>query len=65
VRLSVLDLAPVRTDQSSPDALAATMRLAKLADGLGYIRYWVAEHHNIPSVAATRPSTISPTISMT
>lgn len=34
------------------------MRLAKLADGLGYIRYWVAEHHNIPSVAATNPAVL-------
>ncbi|MEO6793709.1 MAG: LLM class flavin-dependent oxidoreductase [Mycobacterium sp.] len=58
MRLSVLDLAPVRTDQSSPDALAATIRLAKLADGLGYCRYWVAEHHNVPSVAATSPAVL-------
>jgi luciferase family oxidoreductase group 1 len=58
VRLSVLDLAPVRTDQSSADALAATMRLAQLADGLGYTRYWVAEHHNVPSVAATSPAVL-------
>ncbi|MEB3020007.1 LLM class flavin-dependent oxidoreductase [[Mycobacterium] crassicus] len=58
MRLSVLDLAPVRTDQSSADALAATMRLAQLADGLGYTRYWVAEHHNVPSVAATSPAVL-------
>ncbi|MEB3032214.1 LLM class flavin-dependent oxidoreductase [[Mycobacterium] nativiensis] len=58
MRLSVLDLAPVRTDQSSADALAATMRLAQLADGLGYTRYWVAEHHNLPSVAATSPAVL-------
>ncbi len=58
MRLSVLDLAPVRTDQSTPDALAATMRLAKAADGLGYTRYWVAEHHNVPSVAATSPAVL-------
>lgn len=55
VRLSVLDLAPVRTDQSSADALAASARLAQTADRLGYTRYWVAEHHNMPSVAATSP----------
>lgn len=58
MRLSVLDLAPVRTDQSSPDALAATLRLAKLVDGLDYVRYWVAEHHNLPSVAATNPAVL-------
>jgi luciferase family oxidoreductase group 1 len=55
VRLSVLDLVPVRSDQSSADALAATLRLARLADELGYHRYWLAEHHNMPAVAATNP----------
>ncbi|MCW2653375.1 MAG: hypothetical protein QOE41_4971 [Mycobacterium sp.] len=55
MRLSVLDLVPVRTDQSTSDALAATRRLAQTADRLGYTRYWVAEHHNMPSVAATSP----------
>ena len=55
MRLSVLDLVPVRVDQSTSDALAATMRLAQTADRLGYTRYWVAEHHNMPSVAATSP----------
>ncbi|BBX15398.1 LLM class flavin-dependent oxidoreductase [Mycolicibacterium duvalii] len=55
MRLSVLDLVPVRSDQSTADALAATTRLAQVADGLGYTRYWVAEHHNMPSAAATSP----------
>lgn len=55
MRLSVLDLVPVRTDQSTSDAVAATTRLAQTADRLGYTRYWLAEHHNMPSVAATSP----------
>lgn len=55
VRLSVLDLVPVRTDQTTADALAATVRLAQTADRLGFTRYWVAEHHNMPSVGATSP----------
>lgn len=55
MRLSVLDLVPVRTDQSTADALAATVRLAQTADRLGFTRYWVAEHHNMPSVGATSP----------
>jgi luciferase family oxidoreductase group 1 len=53
--LSVLDLVPVRSDQSTADALAATRRLARVADELGFRRYWVAEHHNMPAVAATNP----------
>jgi luciferase family oxidoreductase group 1 len=55
MRLSVLDLVPVRTDQSTSDALSASTKLAQTADQLGYTRYWVAEHHNMPSVAATSP----------
>jgi luciferase family oxidoreductase group 1 len=53
--LSVLDLVPVRSDQSTADALAATRRLARVADELGFRRYWLAEHHNMPAVAATNP----------
>jgi luciferase family oxidoreductase group 1 len=51
----VLDLVPVRSDQSTGDALAATVSLAQVADRLGFTRYWVAEHHNMPAVAATSP----------
>lgn len=46
---------PVRSDQSTSDALAATVALAQTADRLGFTRYWVAEHHNMPSVGATSP----------
>lgn len=53
--LSVLDLVPVRTDQTTSDAVAATLALARVADELGYERYWLAEHHNMPAVAATNP----------
>jgi luciferase family oxidoreductase group 1 len=53
--LSVLDLVPVRSDQSSGDAVAASLALARVADEHGYRRYWLAEHHNMPAVAATNP----------
>ncbi len=53
--LSVLDLVPVRSDQTTSDALAATRSLARTADELGFRRYWLAEHHNMPAVAATNP----------
>jgi len=58
MRLSVLDLIPVRSDQSTSDALAATTQLAQTADRLGYTRYWIAEHHNMPAVAATSPPVV-------
>ena len=54
-RLSVLDLVPVRADQTTADAVAASIELARTADELAYTRYWVAEHHNMPAVAATNP----------
>ncbi|WP_152363347.1 LLM class flavin-dependent oxidoreductase [Microlunatus speluncae] len=53
--LSVLDLVPVRTDQTTAAAIQASLRLAETADELGFTRYWVAEHHNMPAVAATNP----------
>ena len=55
MRLSVLDLVPVRSDQTSAQAVAASVSLARTADELGFHRYWVAEHHNMPAVAATNP----------
>lgn len=58
MKLSVLDLVPVRTDQNSSEAIAASIGLAQAADRLGYTRYWVAEHHNMASVASTNPPII-------
>ncbi len=55
LRLSVLDLVPVRSGQTSAGAVAASVRLAQLADRLGFTRYWFAEHHNMPAVASTTP----------
>jgi len=55
LQLSVLDLVPVRTGQTSADAVAASVALAAIADELGYTRYWFAEHHNMPAVASTAP----------
>jgi alkanesulfonate monooxygenase SsuD/methylene tetrahydromethanopterin reductase-like flavin-dependent oxidoreductase (luciferase family) len=55
LKLSVLDLLPVRTDQTTADAIASAVSLVRRADTLGFTRYWVAEHHNMPAVAATAP----------
>ncbi|OZB83982.1 LLM class flavin-dependent oxidoreductase [Microbacterium sp. 13-71-7] len=53
--LSVLDLVPVRTGQTSAQAVSSSLALAARADELGYRRYWFAEHHNMPAVASTAP----------
>jgi luciferase family oxidoreductase group 1 len=55
VALSVLDLSPVVTGVSGAVSLRNSIELAQLADRLGYTRYWVAEHHNLPSVASSAP----------
>jgi luciferase family oxidoreductase group 1 len=55
IRLSVLDLSPVPSGTSSTDALRNTLDLAKLADELGYARYWLAEHHNTTLIASSAP----------
>ena len=53
--LSVLDLSFVTTATSGAAALRNSLDLARLVDRLGYRRYWVAEHHNLPSVASGAP----------
>lgn len=53
--LSVLDQCPVGEGFPPGQALHNSVDLARLADGLGYTRYWVAEHHGMPSVASPAP----------
>ena len=53
--LSILDLSPVTTATSGAMALHNSLDLARLADRLGYTRYWVAEHHNLPAIASSAP----------
>jgi luciferase family oxidoreductase group 1 len=58
VPLSILELAPIRAGESAAEALAAATEVAQAADRLGYRRFWVAEHHNIPAVASTAPEVL-------
>jgi luciferase family oxidoreductase group 1 len=53
--LSVLDQSPVRQGGTAADALRESVRLAQIAERLGYARYWVAEHHNSGSFAGNSP----------
>jgi luciferase family oxidoreductase group 1 len=55
IPLSILDLSPVSEGSTAAQALRNTLDLARLADDLGYTRYWVAEHHNLPSIASSAP----------
>ncbi|WP_167199230.1 LLM class flavin-dependent oxidoreductase [Brevibacterium pigmentatum] len=55
MKLSILDLVPVRTGQTTADSFAASKQIIDTADKLEFTRYWVAEHHNMPSIASTMP----------
>jgi luciferase family oxidoreductase group 1 len=55
IPLSILDLSPVSTGSSGAISLRNSIDLARLADQLGFTRYWVAEHHNLPSIASSAP----------
>ncbi len=52
IPLSILDLSPVPEGSSTGDALRNSMDLARHAEALGYRRYWMAEHHNMPGIAS-------------
>jgi luciferase family oxidoreductase group 1 len=58
VPLSVLDLATVGVGQTSADALRGSLEIARTADQVGYARFWVGEHHNMPAVASTSPAVL-------
>ena len=58
VRLSVLDQSPVSEGSTGSQALHNTIDLARLADGLGYHRYWVAEHHGGPMLSGPSPEVL-------
>jgi luciferase family oxidoreductase group 1 len=55
IPLSILDVSPVLSGSSSSQALRNTIDLARFADGRGFTRYWMAEHHNSPGIASTTP----------
>jgi luciferase family oxidoreductase group 1 len=58
VRLSILDLAHVPAGSNVGQALRNTLDLARHADELGYERFWLAEHHNMPGIASAATSVV-------
>ena len=58
LRLSVLDQSPISEGSTGSDALRNTVDLARLADELGYTRYWVAEHHGGAMLAGPSPEAV-------
>ncbi len=56
--LSVLDLSPIASGSNAHDALENTLDLARHVESLGYVRYWLAEHHNAGSLASSAPEIV-------
>ena len=55
MRLSILDYAIVDEGKSSIEAIEESVELARLAEKLGYSRFWMAEHHQVPALASSSP----------
>lgn len=53
--LSILDLAPVGAGTTAAEVLPRTVELARLGERLGYVRFWLAEHHGMPGIASAAP----------
>jgi luciferase family oxidoreductase group 1 len=58
VLFSVLDLAPVPVGATTAEALRNSLDLARHVERLGFHRYWVAEHHNMPGIASSAPAVL-------
>src|ERR1700743_791062 len=58
IPLSVLDLAPITEGSTAAQTFANTLDLARAAERLGYKRYWLAEHHNMPGIASSATSVL-------
>lgn len=56
IPVSVLNLAPIRLGQGEKDAIDAMVNLAQATEDMGYSRYWIAEHHNSPTLVSSATS---------
>jgi luciferase family oxidoreductase group 1 len=64
IPLSVLDQSPIAEGSTATDAIANTIDLARACDGLGYTRYWLAEHHASPGLAGCAPEALIGPVSL-
>ncbi|AKT36399.1 LLM class flavin-dependent oxidoreductase [Chondromyces crocatus] len=62
--LSVLDQSPIRAGSTAAQAIAETLALARVADRLGYRRYWLAEHHSAGGFAGSAPEILIGRVAM-
>src|SRR5687767_15777658 len=58
MKFSVLDLAPITQGSDAATALRNSLDLARHCERLGFHRYWVAEHHNMPGIASAATAVV-------
>ncbi len=58
IPFSVLDLSPIFEGETAGDAFNRTLNLAQRTEALGYKRFWLAEHHNMPGIASAATSLV-------
>ena len=59
ISLSVLDVCPVSAGQAASEALRQSVDLAQHAEQWGLLRFWFAEHHNLPGIASSAPAVLA------
>lgn len=65
MRLSVLDQSTAVTGRSEAESIRESVALASHCEALGYARYWVSEHHNLPAIVGTAPEVLMAAIAAT
>src|ERR1700677_3815778 len=58
IPFSVLDLSPIPQGTTAADAFRNSLDLARPAEGWGYHRFWLAEHHNMPGIASAATAVV-------
>lgn len=58
IPISILDLAPITIGSTATESLRNTLDLARHAEGWGYHRYWLAEHHSMPGIASSATAVV-------
>ena len=65
MKLSVLDQSAAVTGRSEAESIRESLALATHCESLGYHRFWVSEHHNIPAIVGTAPEVLMAAIAAT
>ncbi|MFJ7827571.1 LLM class flavin-dependent oxidoreductase [Psychrobacillus sp. NPDC096623] len=58
MKLSILDQSPISSNHTAKEALHESLKLAQAGEALGYTRYWVTEHHDLPGLASSVPEVV-------